>query len=225
MRAILAATVLSAALVGCYDSHRVGEGSPFLSDGGPRPAPGAYAIPFAPEPAGGTPITLSDDQLTTAIPIGFSFRFFDSTQTDLVVSSNGFVSFQTGTSNSGCCSGSRIPMSDGIDGVIAYAWTDLFPPGGGSLTRDLRGTAPNRRFVLTVTDQSWCCDRNVPRVTTQLILHEGNDLIEVHTTRQAGGHTYTQGVEDVLGRRAFFRPGRVAADYGLMNDGVLFVTY
>lgn len=226
MRALSTVAVLvSFTLAGCYDSHRLGDGSVRPLDGGPRPAPGAYAIAFAPEAPGGTRTMLGDDQLTTPIPIGFSFRFFDTTHTSLVLSSNGFVTFQTMSTSSGCCSGSVIPMTDGLDGVVAFAWTDLFPPGGGSLTHEVRGVAPNRRFVVSATDQSWCCDTGNPRVTTQLILHEGTDFIEVHTTRQSAGHTYTQGVEDTRGRVAFFRPGRVAADFALSNDGVLFVTY
>lgn len=208
-------------LAGCYTSHSV--------DGGPvdaaRPPPGAYEIPFAPLASGGRSIALNDDALSDRIPIGFSFRFFDETHTELVVSSNGFVTFTDELMGSGCCRGLTIPANDEVDDLVALAWTDLFPPGGGSITHETRGSAPNRVFVLTLTDQSWCCDTNQPRVTSQLALYEGTDFIEVHTTGQSAGHTYTQGVEDAAGRRAFFRPGRVAADYALTRDGVRFVTY
>jgi hypothetical protein len=223
MRAPVFALVISLASAGCYESHLVSDAAMF--DGGPRPPRGAYAIPFAPEPNSGTPTMLGDDQLTTAVPIGFSFRFFGATHTTLEISSNGFVTFAPDATDSACCSGLTIPSHDRADGIIAYAWTDLFPPGGGSITHETRGTAPNRRFVLSATSQSWCCDMGNPRVTTQLILHEGTDFIEIHTARQDGGHVYTQGVEDDRGTMALFRPGRVATDFALTNDAVLFVTY
>lgn len=209
---------LAMLLAGCYASHEV------AGEAGPRPTlPGAYPIAFAPEPAGGSRLTLSDDQLSPPIPLGFSFRYFDRTYDTVVVSSNGFLAFGGGTS-SGCCAGSTIPVPDGDDGIVAFAWTDLYPPGGGSLTFETRGSAPNRRFVLSATDQAWCCE-DIPRVTAQVILFEGSDAIEMHVTRQAGGHTYTQGVEDESGRRAFFLPGRVARDYTLSRDAVLFITH
>jgi len=41
--------------------------------------------------------------------------------------------------------------------VIAYGWADLFPPNGGAL-HDIRGVAPNRRFVVTASDPRWFGD-------------------------------------------------------------------
>lgn len=210
---------LALALSACYASH---EGSrPF--DAGPLGGPGAYPIPFAMESTEGSPITLRDDEVSAPIDLGFSFRFFDSTYTRVVVSSNGFLSFVTSVDN-GCCRGNPIPGRDDVDGIVAYAWTDLFPPGGGTLRTETRGSAPNRRFVLSAVDQAWCCDTGSPRVTAQVILREGSDLVEVHVLRQSSGHQYTQGVEDESGRRAFFRPGRVATDYALERDATLFIT-
>lgn len=200
----------------CYESHD-------SSDGGGALPPGAYEIDFAMEAISGTPLSLGDDDVSPRIPLGFTFRFFERTYTSVAVSSNGFLSFAP-SGDSGCCSGGTIPSNDGVDAIIAYAWTDLFPPGGGRLVTETRGRAPNRRFVLTASNQSWCCDSE-PRVTARVILHEGSDRIEVHVAEQSAGHTYTQGVEDEGGARAFSLPGRVSNDYSLRRDGVLFITY
>ena len=62
-------------------------------------------------------------------------------------------------------------------------------------------------------------------MTAQVILREGTDIIEVHTTLVTPGRVYTQGVENWTGCAAFFLPGRVASSFSLANDGVLFVTY
>jgi len=184
----------------------------------------ANAIPFAPE-AGPFPnvLTLDDDQTTGPLPIGFEFEFFGVRYSQFNVSSNGFVSFDADAPN-GCCGGGVIPSDDGLNNLIALAWTDLYPPGGGQIAYAVRGTAPNRRLVVTFTDISWCCEIGVPRLATQLILRERKGVIEIHTTHQDPGHIYTQGVENSLGTVAAFLPGRVAADYGLDQDGVRFTT-
>jgi len=188
-----------------------------------RPA-GAYVTTFAPEDTTGTPISLGDDQTSGLLPLGFSFRFFDDTYTSVNISSNGFIGFDAGMSQ-GCCSGRPIPESDGIDNIIAASWTDLFPPGGGSITYETRGSAPNRRFVVSYGNVPWCCSNGPGAVTMQIVLYEGTDLVRIFTTSQESGDTYTQGVENVDGTRAYFLPGRVEASYGLTNDGVELQTY
>lgn len=187
------------------------------------PSPGAYVIPFAPEPGGGTPIVLGDDELSAPIPLGFTFRFFDVAHTEVIVGSNGFLTFEPSWWP-GIEHGPAIPSFDRNNDVIAYAWTDLFPPGGGSITAETRGEAPSRRFVLTVTDQAWCCT-GPPRVTAQVILYEGSGYVEIHTTSLAAGNRYTQGVENASGCTAYFLPGRVGEDFALTDDAVRFVTY
>src|SRR6185503_5346595 len=63
-------------------------------------------------------------------------------------------------------------------------------------------------------------------VTTQVILYEKKDVIEIHTAHQdlAVDHVYTQGIENADGTVAAFIPGRVAANYSLTNDAVRFTT-
>jgi N-acetylneuraminic acid mutarotase len=78
--------------------------------------------------------------------------------------------------------------------------------------------------VIAYQDVPWCCSAGTNRVTTQIILYEGTNAIEIHTTNQPAGHTYTQGVENASGTQAAFLPGRVAANYELANDGVRFTT-
>ncbi len=188
-----------------------------------RPPPGAYPIPFAPQATTGTSLSLSDDSTSGLLPLGFSFRFFATTYTQVNISSNGFIGFDAGMS-SGCCSGRPLPAADGINNIIAASWTDLYPPGGGSITYETRGVAPSRRLVVSYGTVPWCCS-GPPQVTTQIILFEGTDLVEIHTTSQNAGHTYSQGVEDPSGTLAYSLPGRSAASYALTNDGAQFVTY
>ena len=188
-------------------------------------AASAASIPFAPEPG---PFAHSagvycDDCTRDGLPIGFSFTFFDDTYTAFNVSSNGFISFTPGTS-SGCCSGGTIPAADGLNNLIAAAWTDLYPPGGGGVFYETRGRAPNRYLIVAYENIPWCCESGTNRVTTQIMLYEGSNAVEIHTANQSVGHIYTQGVENASGTRADFIPGRVAANYGYVNDAVRFTT-
>lgn len=102
------------------------------------------SIPFAPEPGPfANTVPACDDCMFDGLPIGFSFTFFGNTHTTFNISTNGFIGFTPGTSQ-GCCSGRPIPSADRIDNIIAAAWTDLYPPGGGGVFYETRGRAPSR---------------------------------------------------------------------------------
>lgn len=103
--------------------------------------------------AGATTLTLFDDQVSSAIPIGFSFDFYGTTYSSVYVSSNGFISFLSGQ-GSGCCSGQNLPSTSFPNGVIAGWWEDLNPPQGGSIYYMTRGTAPAREFIVHFLDVS-----------------------------------------------------------------------
>ena len=72
----------------------------------------------------GTEVTLDDDQVSGALPIGFTFNFYGSNYTDFYISSNGFVTF-TGGQDSGCCSGGLLPTSNDENNLIALV-TNLY---------------------------------------------------------------------------------------------------
>ena len=185
----------------------------------------AEPIPFAPEPEPTAHrLQLEDDQSIGPLPIGFEFEFFGERYTEFRLSSNGFITFDAGNENTGCCSGGVIPSDDGLNNLIALAWTDLYAPGGGRIAYELRGSGPKRRLVVSFSEMPWFPEIGVPRVTSQLILHEHKDLIEIHTTHQDAGYIYTQGVENADGTVAAALAGRVAASYGLDRDAVRFTT-
>jgi len=67
-----------------------------------------------------TPLNLGDDN-TQNVALGFEFDYWGQTFTDVWVSSNGFVSFQSG--NHLCCNGQPIEMAQ-RNTIYAY-WSDL----------------------------------------------------------------------------------------------------
>jgi len=113
--------------------------SPVISGSG---GPDAYGYTWADSDEGGvtydwqdiagigTPMTFSDDSVRGPFDLGFDFDFYGETQTQVWVSSNGFLSFSS-VSN-GCCSGQPIPSADSWNNIIAWAWDDLYPRSGYS---------------------------------------------------------------------------------------------
>jgi hypothetical protein len=75
--------------------------------------------------ASGTPVSLDDDDHDGPFAIGFDFPFYGSDQTEFYLSSNGFLSFGSGSSdlNNNC----PMPGTDPPYNLIALMWDDLDP--------------------------------------------------------------------------------------------------
>lgn len=77
-----------------------------------------------------TPLNLGDDN-TRNVALGFNFEYWGQIFTDVWVSSNGFVSFQSG--NHLCCNGQPIEMAQ-RNTIYAY-WSDLISYTGNPYYR------------------------------------------------------------------------------------------
>jgi len=132
----------------------------------------------------GTILTFPDDQMSTVLPIGFSFCFMGTNYTNLVVSSNSFVSFNTGSAG-GYSSWVTVPIPAATPvetlNSIMFPWHDIDPSVG--VASDIRylavGVAPNRKFIVnfSLTPMfSFTC--NSQTYTGQLVLNETTNIIE-----------------------------------------------
>ena len=172
---------------------------------------------------GGTNVSLSDDQVSGSLPLGFSFEFFCTTYTNFAISSNGFITFNVPSTDNGCCDGQNIPSSTTPNNLIAFAWEDLNPSTGGTITYTTIGSQPNRIMVMTFS--------NVPHyngggnVTAQVQLYEGSNRIEIHTMdMQTNSDPHTMGIENSGGSAAFTPPGRNASgSWSASNDMYQFI--
>ncbi|MCH2021774.1 MAG: gliding motility-associated C-terminal domain-containing protein, partial [Saprospiraceae bacterium] len=177
-------------------------------------------IPFLPVAGSGTSITLSDDELSSNLPIGFSFDFYCSTYSQFRISSNGYITFDLSTLNNGCCTGQNIPNNLDPNNLIALAWEDLNPASGGTINYFTTGAAPNRKLVVNYI--------NIPRfggannVTGQIVLHEGTNYIDVYTTTVLPEGNTTQGIENIDGTLAATIPGRNSSVWSASNDAYRF---
>ena len=145
----------------------------------------------------GTAVTLTDDSVSAALPMGFSFDFFGTGYTDAYASSNGFMTFASGSSN-GCCSGQALPNPAAPNNLIAGWWEDLNPSLGGTVHYQTLGSAPNRVFILQFTNIQHYGGGNP--VTMQWKLFETTNVMEVHyQAAPSDGGTHSAGIENVDG--------------------------
>ncbi|MBL4733737.1 MAG: gliding motility-associated C-terminal domain-containing protein [Flavobacteriales bacterium] len=176
-------------------------------------------VPFAPLSGAGTSVSLSDDQVVAGLPLGFSFEFFCNDYTTFSISSNGYIAFGGGSSN-GCCTGQSIPDNQQPNNLIAFAWNDLDPSVGGTVEYFTAGTTPNQILVMTFTNVP---HRNGPLITSQVLLYEGSDVIEIHTTDMPqDGSLHTMGIENASGSGAFAVLGRNASIWSASNECMRF---
>ncbi len=167
-----------------------------LLDGVPRAGPDSfgYILVDSTQPDGptynfedisgsGTALSLSDDQVSGALPIGFDFYYYGETYNQAYVSSNGFMTLLSGQGH-GCCEGQALPDNAEPHGTIAGWWYDLNPSRGGTIYYQTLGTAPNRRFIVQFNNVSAYV--GTLNTTFQFKLLEGSQEIEVHYAETFG---------------------------------------
>jgi len=179
----------------------------------------------------GISVTLSDDQYTGIVPLGFTFNYFGVDYTDCLVSSNNYITFNT--ASAGGYSPWSIPGPIPGNGVtellnsIMGPWQDILPPSGGAVRYAYFGTAPNRVFVTSFCSVAMFSCTSL-YFTSQIKLFEGTNEIETHignkplcTTWNAGQAIH--GIQDATGTIAFVVPGRNApTQWTTVADGYRF---
>jgi hypothetical protein len=170
-----------------------------------------------------TTVFLGDDELSTPLPIGFSFNFFGVEYTDFVISSNGYITFDLASLNNGCCSGQNIPENFEPNNLIALAWNDLNPSSGGIIGYTTIGTAPNRILIVSFADVPHFGSAGT-NITVQAKLYESNGNIEIHCTSNiSDGTPHTVGVENASGSCGITALGMNAnPDMNVVNEMILF---
>ena len=188
-------------------------------------------IPYAPVVGigTGTTITLTDDQMSAALPIGFTFSFFGNNYTNFYKCSNGYITFSSGQSTS--TYGRTIPLTASPNNFIASAWSDLNPvsTNGSKIRYITTGTAPNRKLI--INDSTFHFGGTAYPMIVQTILYETSNIIEVHTstitntspiTTTGVTKTITQGIENSTGSKGYFVLGRNSAIFSANNDAYRF---
>lgn len=125
-----------------------------------------------------------DDALSSSIPIGFTFQYGCVNYTNIRVSSNGWLTFNTAYTSSdvfnNLATGSNRP-------VIAPLWDDLATGSGGNVNYRLTGTAPNRVLTVEWRQMEWRYTASAWAISFQAKLYETSNRIEFVYDRSSGG--------------------------------------
>ncbi|MFO7675617.1 MAG: FlgD immunoglobulin-like domain containing protein [bacterium] len=159
-------------------------------------------------------IIASGDEQRIYVPIGFEFRYFDTTYTNIYVTTNGWLSF-----------GPDPLTNESLPAVLPdpatpnnalYAWWDNLACGpgfgGGRIWSRTVGTAPNRRLAII-----W---ENVNRVGT-----DTSDLLSFQVILQENGHVIFQYRDVTTGDLAFndARGAGIGLENRLGSDGLTYL--
>lgn len=176
-----------------------------------------------------------DDDFTAAINIGFPFQFFGNTYNQVTISDNNYLSFDislAGATYSAYQWNAATTTTNHANNAIMLGLMDLlldpsYGNGSGNIQYQTFGTPGSRRFVVqycNAAKYSGTCGLN--KVTNQVILYEGSNIIEFHTQDMPGtpgcpttngaasGGNGIQGVRWVNGTTVnqVFTPGRAPID-------------
>jgi gliding motility-associated-like protein len=195
--------------------------------------PGSCFAPYVDPGAPGNPVTLNiDDKYSAVIPLGFNFPFFGIVYNSLVVSTNGYVSFDVSLAggNSHWQNFGDLPSTSYDRALIMGPYHDLDPSEPTSPTKqikyDILGTAPHRRFVFSFYKVPLFLCASLIENTHQIVLYESTGIIEVFVNSKQICGTWNGG-KGMIGMQDFSRaapnfvmvPGRKESDppWGSIN--------
>ncbi|MDI1255189.1 MAG: T9SS type B sorting domain-containing protein [Flavobacterium sp.] len=192
-----------------------------------------------------------DDAWAPTYTLPFNFCFYGTTYTQLLVGSNGVLTFDlAGPPWGAACNGllycpwqfsatiptAGFPIKNAIYGV--YQDTDIrVPADGGAVANPLvqnvnyyvGGVAPNRYFVANFNElPTYSCGTGAGLQTTQVILHETTNIIDIYVKKRQHcqgwqGGAGVIGVQNAAGTKATFPPGRNTGNWDTTNEAWRFL--
>jgi gliding motility-associated-like protein len=153
---------------------------------------GCFRAPIAPGIPGTSTNLDQDDMYTPVIPMPFDFPFYGIIYAQLIVNTNGIISFDLAeagnTAQWTILAGEGSLPTDAYDrNIIMGAYHDIdiqFPNTSPTkqIKYDVIGTAPHRKWILTFYKVPCYSNACWPKInnTYQITLYEGLGLVDVH---------------------------------------------
>ncbi|HEX6334734.1 MAG TPA: hypothetical protein VFZ78_10945, partial [Flavisolibacter sp.] len=193
-----------------------------------------------------------DDRFSQLINLPFSFCFYDSIFTKLVVGSNGVVTFDPALANTGNAwpltvtvlpqpqaQPQPIPYAGGTAGQtspayyprasIMGAYHDIDPGIGTSrrIEYSIVGASPCRKFVVSFFDVSMFSCTSM-KCTQQIVLHETTGIVEVFLGNKPicaswNGGLAILGMQNWARNKAVAAPGKNCTQWSAQNEGYQFI--
>ncbi len=204
-------------------------------------SPIAYAPPFAFN-TGTQVLVNTDDTWSQSIALPFRFCFFGNGYTNVIIGSNGAISFNTG--NAGTFNNWSIPgpaplgaQRVDLRNSIMAPWQDIDPTNQGQIFYELGGVAPCRYLKVSWYQAAMFGDpnsvsttiysNNIYRQTQQIVLYETTNVIDIYIQQKetlAGwnGGLAIEGIQNINATVAITVPGRNATQWNATNDAYRF---
>lgn len=196
-------------------------------------------IPFAPPfPfTGGNQLNIAiDDIWGPSFTLPFDFCFYGVNYPSVQVGSNGVLTFtpQTAPGNCPWAYTAQVPATNfPIRNAIYGVYQDLNPsvstaPIVHSINYQVLGTAPCRSFVVNFDNVAqFSCGVNVGLQTSQIVLYETSNIIEVYVQDRTSCTTWNSGsgligLQNDLGTIAHVPPGRNTGAWEAHNEAWRF---
>ena len=193
--------------------------------------PGSCFAPYSDPGAPGNPVTLNiDDRYSAVIPLGFNFPFFGTIYNAVVVSTNGYISFDVSLAGgvSHWQMMGDLPTASYDRALIMGPYHDLDPSEPTSpnqqIKYDIVGAAPHRRFVFSFYKVPLFDCATLIENTHQIVLYESTGIIEVFMQSKeiCSGWNLGKGMiglQDFSRAQAVMAPDRKSSDppWGTIN--------
>lgn len=194
-----------------------------------------YAPPFP--FTGGTAVNADlDDSWSEVVSLPFDFCYFGEAYTSIQVGTNGLVTFNATypVNQGGTCPWSfsaSVPSPSLVKNAIFGIYMDIHPGLGsaGEINYAFFGEAPARTFVANFPSQPYfsCTDPEEYNMTTQIVLYETTNVIEVYVNRRDSGCSWNSGnaligIQNATGTAGFTPPNRNTGDWSANKEAWRF---
>ncbi len=146
-----------------------------------------------------------DDGGWSNLHIPFGFSFFGNLYSTFAISTNGFMVMGAGLPNTFTGYSNTFPSTTAGRPSIGANYSDLDFRTFGKIEYFVTGTSPNQLLVANWSGQFYS---GTGTITTQAILYQGSNLIEVHTFTSSGTNSSVEGIQNAAGNLAFTAPAR-----------------
>lgn len=181
--------------------------------------------------SGGYPL---DDIWSPALTLPFDFCFFGQTYDEMLVSTNGVITFDlinnepNGFSEWYINGNYNVPNPNLFLASIFSPYTDLNMSNSGDINWFVSGDAPYRTIVVNVENVPlYGCEYSSPKVTSQVVLYETTNVIEVYIESRPSGCAWINGlaiagIQNQDGTQGYTPPGRNTGDWNASNEAWRF---
>jgi gliding motility-associated-like protein len=199
------------------------------------------SIPYSPPFAynSGTPILVNQDDIwSSVITLPFTFCFYNNNFTQIVVGSNGLLSFDVSGAGGSCnwsytdaCPSPNLPLN-----CIFGVYQDIDPTYQGLIRWQFAGTAPCRMLVVSWYQIPYFGDPNSVNTsycnsplyaTSQIVLYESTNVIEVYVKDKELCSSWNSGngligIQNGSGTSGLAPPGRNTSQWTAHNEAWRF---